>query len=95
MDKITDPKTLVGKTIKAVDPVPVHEAHMSRFIMVFTDGTYADLFLGGLSPEKARHIRNEVFLPLWDSAGTARYDKSKWKELDDLLTEIGMRGGGR
>ncbi len=90
-EKNNHAEALVGKTIEKIEPLRTR--YLPVYLITFSDKTTKRVILGGLSKETAKQVLYELFLPLWDSAGTARYDKSKWNKLDDLLCEIGMRGG--
>ena len=84
-------KSIEGKTIEKVSTVG--EKSMINYIIdiKFTDGT-SRCFLN--AHDYQCNVDFEVknlFLKLWDKAGTSDYDKSEWKKLESLLDSRGIR----
>lgn len=89
MEKNEDMEALVGKTIVKIERLRTE--FVPAYLITFNDTTNK-VVLGRMAKATARNVLYDLFLSLWDMAGTSRYDKSKWNRLDDLLCEIGMRG---
>ncbi len=82
---------LEGKTIETAQSVG-HESMLNYFIEIkFTDGT-KKCFLN--CRDYQIHIDEDVrqlFIRLWNKAGTQDYVKSEWMELASMLEERGIR----
>ena len=105
MDKISmkikdrllpDINSTTGKTVKEVikDYFPSSMGTLS-FIVFDDDSMLRVCTFEGETPDEDQAELNEkvrnLFIRLWDQAGTSQYDKQQWKELQYLLEKFGVR----
>ena len=86
-----DLKNIEGKTIEEVSTVGGKSMLNYMINIKFTDGS-SRWFLSAqdYQYDVDFEVKN-LFIKLWDKAGTSDYDKSEWKKLVALLESRGIR----